>query len=184
MRSFHTLPAGAPENAAPNRDGCISATPPLRFMLTRRPVVSNAERSRAVSRVRMASKTLCTVASTASRSEVCAWAMHGIAAAAIAARSLIRMGRLSLKNCNLGLQPAPVGEPRRRRERRTGLEHDVGVRLELDRLGIARVRLAVHPHTKPLAFAGVRGPGLRVAQRLSPDLEEVAEREGAIRRRL
>src|SRR3954470_2038212 len=74
------------------------------------------------------------------------------------------------------LQRAPVRKARRLRERWPCFDHDVGMGIELDLRRIARVGLAVHPHFERQLRAALRRGRLRLAERLAPHLEEVAER--------
>ena len=83
------------------------------------------------------------------------------------------------------LQPGREGEGRGRRDLgRRDLEDDLGVSREHDVARVAGVGLAVDEHDQLLVLGQHRRTDLGAAERLPPDVEDVAQRELAGRRSL
>jgi branched-chain amino acid transport system ATP-binding protein len=82
------------------------------------------------------------------------------------------------------LRAAPVGERRGLRERRAGLDHDVGVLREFDLARIAAIQRTVDVEAQARPAARAQRTGAFSRERLAPDGKEFAERKRADRRRL
>src|SRR5262249_36773918 len=102
-----------------------------------------------------------------------------VAASPVASAKLMRTPRLPRPRC-AGLQAAGPGDRLRGNQRSADLELDLGMLRDRDVSRVAVVGLAVVDHRDvPLLGADLIGP-----QRLAPNAEEVAQREGAVDRRL